>query len=87
LSDCIKVAAELHLIDSTLTRHADALRQTRNLIHPDRQMSERSQPEGGTPAVLRQVVLAMALLPGTGTGRTSGPLVPYAPQRGDIHAI
>ena len=40
LSDCIKVAAELHLIDSTLTRHADALRHTRNLIHPSRQMNE-----------------------------------------------
>lgn len=59
LSDCINVAAELQLIDSTLTRHADALRQTRNLIHPDRQMSERSQPEGGTTAVSRQVVLAI----------------------------
>lgn len=59
LADCINVAAELGLIDPTLTRHANALRETRNLVHPEVQISERSSPDGDITAISKQVVLAV----------------------------
>lgn len=59
LADCIKVAAELGLIDSALTRHANALRETRNLVHPEVQINERSNPDGDITAISKQVVLAV----------------------------
>jgi hypothetical protein len=59
LADCIKVAAELGLIDPALTRHANALRATRNLVHPEVQISERSSPDGDITAISKHVVLAV----------------------------
>jgi hypothetical protein len=59
LADCIKVAAELGLIDPALTKHANALRETRNLVHPEVQISERSSPDGDITAISKHVVLAV----------------------------
>lgn len=59
LADHIKVAAELGLIDPALTMHANALRETRNLVHPEVQMSEPSNPDGDITAVSKHVVIAV----------------------------
>jgi hypothetical protein len=59
LHDLISVAVELGLIDSTLTRHASALRENRNLVHPSRQMEERSEPDSTLTAISKQVVGAV----------------------------
>ncbi|SFK46009.1 hypothetical protein [Azotobacter beijerinckii] len=58
-SDLIKVAAELGFIDFALTRHAHALRESRNMIHPDRQLRERANPDADLTLISRQVVLAV----------------------------
>ncbi|WP_211613900.1 hypothetical protein [Paraburkholderia haematera] len=55
----ISVAVELGYIDGSLGRHAHALRESRNMIHPDRQIRERSTPDGGTTAISKQVVQAV----------------------------
>lgn len=59
LHDLITVAVELGLIDPALNRHASALRENRNLIHPSRQMQERSMPDGALTAISKQVVNAV----------------------------
>jgi len=59
LRDLISVAVELGLIDSTLTRHATALRENRNLVHPVRQLKERSEPDSMLTAISKQVVIAV----------------------------
>lgn len=59
LAELIKVAAELGLIDLALTRHANALRENRNLVHPNRQILERSNPDGDLTAISKQVVAAV----------------------------
>ncbi|CAE6713138.1 hypothetical protein [Paraburkholderia nemoris] len=55
----ISVAVELGHIDEGLGRYAHALRESRNLIHPDRQIRERSIPDQGTTAISKQVVQAV----------------------------
>ncbi|MBP0590476.1 hypothetical protein J8I87_12260 [Paraburkholderia sp. LEh10] len=55
----ISAAVELGHIDESLGRYAHALRESRNLIHPDRQIRERSVPDQGTTAISRQVVQAV----------------------------
>lgn len=59
LAEYITVATELKLIDPTLTQHATALRQTRNLVHPKKQILERSQPDGSITSISKHVVLAI----------------------------
>ena len=59
LAELIKVSAELGLIDLALTRHANALRENRNLVHPNRQILERSNPDGNLTAISKQVVAAV----------------------------
>ena len=59
LSILIKVAVELGYIDESLGRHAQALRESRNLIHPDRQIRERSTPDGDLTAISKRVVRAV----------------------------
>ncbi|WP_157381908.1 hypothetical protein [Burkholderia ubonensis] len=59
LATLIKVAVELECLDESLGRHAQALRESRNLIHPDRQIRERSTPDGHTAAISKQVVQAV----------------------------
>ncbi|WP_235592922.1 hypothetical protein, partial [Pseudomonas syringae] len=59
LNDLISVALELGLIDPTLTRHAHALRDNRNLVHPARQIEERSEPDSKLTAISKQVVGAV----------------------------
>lgn len=55
----IKVAAELRYLDPSLARHANAVRDTRNLIHPDRHIRERSAPDGDVVQITRHVVQAV----------------------------
>lgn len=59
LNDYIQVSAELGMIDKTLTGFANELRGTRNLIHPQLQIRERSNPDGNIAAISRHVVLAV----------------------------
>lgn len=59
LNDLISVALELGLIDPTLTRHANALRENRNLVHPARQIEERAEPDNKLTAISKQVVSAV----------------------------
>ncbi|MCG5078799.1 hypothetical protein [Paraburkholderia tagetis] len=59
LAALIKVAVELAFIDESLGRHAQALRESRNLIHPDRQIRERSTPNGDLVAISKRVVHAV----------------------------
>jgi hypothetical protein len=58
-AELIKVAAELQHLDPSLARHANAVRDTRNLIHPDRQIRERSAPDGDVAQITQQVVRAV----------------------------
>jgi hypothetical protein len=55
----IKVAAELQYLDPSLARHANAVRDTRNLIHPDRHIRERSAPDGDVVQITQRVVQAV----------------------------
>ncbi|OAJ52620.1 hypothetical protein [Paraburkholderia ginsengiterrae] len=59
LASLIKVTVELGYIDESLGRHAQALRESRNLIHPDRQIRERSTPDGDLTAISKRVVRAV----------------------------
>jgi hypothetical protein len=59
LADLINVAADLDLIDRSHARHASALRESRNLIHPHKQIQERSNPDGHLADIARLVVLAV----------------------------
>ncbi|MGB8417863.1 hypothetical protein [Paraburkholderia sp.] len=59
LAALIKVTTELGYIDESLGRHAQALRESRNLIHPDRQIRERSTPDGDLAAISHRVARAV----------------------------
>ncbi|WMY10964.1 hypothetical protein [Paraburkholderia phenoliruptrix] len=59
LASLIKVAVELGYIDGSLGRHAQALRESRNLIHPERQIRERSAPDADLTAISKRVARAV----------------------------
>ncbi|VWB83812.1 hypothetical protein [Burkholderia lata] len=59
LVDLISVAVELRYIDLGLGRHLDALRESRNLIHPDKHLRERSTPDEHLSVISREVVLSV----------------------------
>jgi hypothetical protein len=59
LESLITVASELEYIDTSLARHAQALRESRNLIHPDKHLRERSTPDGHLALISQQVVRAV----------------------------
>ncbi|PRX26098.1 hypothetical protein B0G75_12055 [Paraburkholderia sp. BL18I3N2] len=59
LVDLIKVAGELDYIDPSLRRHADALRTSRNLIHPKLQVEQRSRPDENLALISQQVARAV----------------------------
>jgi len=52
----IAVAVDMQLIDASLARHVDALRESRNLIHPDKHLRERSKPDGHLAMISEHVV-------------------------------
>jgi hypothetical protein len=74
LESLITVAAEFEYIDASLARHAQALRESRNLIHPDKHLRERSTPDGHLALISKQVVRAVleALSRSTGFGSGTG---------------
>jgi hypothetical protein len=55
----ITVTTELGWIDESIARHAQALRESRNLIHPGKQIRERSSPDGNLASISQQVVRAV----------------------------
>jgi hypothetical protein len=59
LAELITVATELDYIDASHARHAQALRESRNLIHPHKQIRERSTPDGHLASISQQVVRAV----------------------------
>ena len=59
LAELITVAAELNYLDASHARHAQALRESRNLIHPDRHIRERSTPDSHLAGISQQVVRAV----------------------------
>ncbi|WP_175892907.1 hypothetical protein [Burkholderia cepacia] len=59
LADLISVAVELRYIDVSLGRHLNALRESRNLIHPDKHLRERSTPDEHLSAISREVLLSV----------------------------
>lgn len=59
LAELITVATELDYLDASHARHAQALRESRNLIHPDRHIRERSTPDGHLAGISQQVVRAV----------------------------
>lgn len=59
LSDLINVATELNYVDKSHARHVHALRESRNLIHPHKQIRERSTPDGHLTSISQQVVRAV----------------------------
>ncbi|AJZ56241.1 hypothetical protein [Paraburkholderia fungorum] len=70
LAELITVATELDFIDASHARHAQALRESRNLIHPHKQIRERSTPDGRLALISQNVVGAVleALARATGKG-------------------
>ncbi|MEM5344287.1 hypothetical protein [Paraburkholderia azotifigens] len=59
LAELITVATELDYLDAGHARHAQALRESRNLIHPHKQIRERSNPDGHLASISQQVVRAV----------------------------
>lgn len=59
LAELIAVATELDYIDASHARHAQALRESRNLIHPHKQIRERSTPDGRLALISQNVVGAV----------------------------
>lgn len=58
-AEMIRVAASLDWLEPSLAKYADGLRDTRNLIHPGKQVRERSQPDAGVAGISSQVVKAV----------------------------
>jgi hypothetical protein len=58
-AEMIRVAGALNWLDPSLAKHADGVRETRNLIHPEKQLRERSQPEADIAGISSQVVKAV----------------------------
>ncbi|MFM0363057.1 hypothetical protein [Paraburkholderia sediminicola] len=59
LAELITVATELDYVDASHARHAQALRESRNLIHPHKQIRERSTPDGHLASISQLVVRAV----------------------------
>ncbi|WP_280807880.1 hypothetical protein [Variovorax boronicumulans] len=56
LEKLLKVASEIGLVNSTVADFGSVLKDARNLIHPGKQLRERSNPEAATAAVSGNVV-------------------------------
>lgn len=56
LESLLNVAADIGLVDSTLVMYGHALRDARNLVHPEKQIRERSQPDERVTDISGRVV-------------------------------
>jgi hypothetical protein len=61
LYDLIEVAADLEWIDNSLSKYSQVLRDNRNLIHPEKQIKERSIPNPQTVEISKQIVLSVII--------------------------
>lgn len=58
-AEMIRVAASLDWLEPSLAKYADGVRDTRNLVHPEKQVRERSQPDADVAGISSQVVKAV----------------------------
>jgi len=56
LETMLNVAGDLDLIDPALLKHGHALRDSRNLVHPGKQIQDRSSPNEHLVHISRLVV-------------------------------
>jgi len=56
LETMLNVAGDLELIDPALLKHGHALRDSRNLVHPSKQIQDRSSPDEHLAQISRLVV-------------------------------
>lgn len=56
LVEMIRVAGSLNMLDLTITRHADAVRDSRNLVHPQKQLQDGIIPDAKHVRIALEVV-------------------------------
>jgi hypothetical protein len=71
LAKLIEVAAELGYLDNAIEKFARGLRDTRNFIHPDRHIRERSTPDEHVAGITRQTARAVFCALARATDRNS----------------
>lgn len=59
LEAMLNVAADIGLVEPTLARYGHVLRDVRNLVHPNKQIAERSMPDDAAGSLSGQVLKAV----------------------------
>jgi hypothetical protein len=59
LQSLIEVATDLNIIDKGIAEYAHALRDTRNLVHPEKQFNDKTEPDSKLVDISRTVVEAV----------------------------
>lgn len=70
LETMLNVAGDLELIDPALLKHGHALRDSRNLVHPGKQIQDRSSPDEHLTRISRLVVEGLIDRLAAGTDKT-----------------